>query len=429
MTGAHRGRLWTWNFLVVVGMLLLAPVAAITVVLRPHYRRGMGSRLGAGWPAPTKGERLWAHAASVGEVEGIVPLVRRWSEENPGAPVLITAQTRTGIATAARLVPEADTRLAPLDLPFLTRRLVARMRPSLFLFTENELWPNLLAEMARAGVPAVQVSGRLSRRAAALLARVPGFSATLLSSVSRFLLQSDADRERLADLGVDDARLFVTGSLKAAGDRREPPAALASLARRELVVAGSTHAGEEEILVAAMEALASTHPALLWLLAPRHPERFAEVAALLESAGIPFVRRTELAGARLGEGTRVVLLDTVGELAGCYGLARVAFVGGSLVPVGGHNLLEPARFGVPIVVGPHVESVAELAGRLENEGVLRRAADPAVLAAEVEHFLHLEGASRGALTERARAVAAELSTVLDDTWRALSHPPLGEGVS
>ena len=424
MSGPQRRRLGLWNLLIGVAAVLLAPIAVVAVALRPQYRRGLGARLGFGWPAGSDGKLLWAHAASVGEVEGIVPVVRRWAEENPDARVLVTAQTPTGVETAARLVPGAETRMAPLDLPFLTRRLVARVRPSLFLFSENELWPNLLASMARGGVPAVQVSGRLSKRAASLLASVPGFSDALLSSVARFLLQSDADRERLAALGVEEERLFVTGSLKGAGDRREPPAALASLARRDLIVAGSTHAGEEEILLGAIHALSVTHPPLLWLLAPRHPERFAEVAGLLDAAGIAFVRRTEIAGARPGEETRVVLLDTVGELAGCYGLARVAFVGGSLVPVGGHNLLEPARFGVPIVVGPHVESVAELAGRLEDDGVLRRAADAATLAVEIEHFLHMDEDARAGITERARSVASELTTVLDDTWRALSHPPL-----
>jgi 3-deoxy-D-manno-octulosonic-acid transferase len=391
-------------------------------VLRPRFRHGLASRLGFGWPAREADEVLWAHGASVGEVEGLAPLVRRWSQTHPDAQILISALTATGVATAARLVPSAEVRLAPLDLPGLPARLVRRLQPTLFLFSENELWPNLLAAMARESIPTVQVSGRLSVRAAKLLGRFPRFSSALLACVSRFLLQNDTDRDRLGALGVPEERLFVTGSLKGSGERPSPPAALASLAAYELVVAGSTHPGEEEILADTIRALSQTHADLLWLVAPRHPERFAEVADLFEDYGIDFVRRTELGGARLGAGTRVVLLDTVGELAGCYGLGRVAFVGGSLVPIGGHNLLEPARFGVPIVTGQHLNNVEALAERLEATGALRRAANAAELAAEIEHFLHLPKES--GVADATRSVAAESSSALEDTLRALEQPKL-----
>ncbi|MFP6662959.1 MAG: glycosyltransferase N-terminal domain-containing protein [Deltaproteobacteria bacterium] len=422
MSAGLRRALGAYNCILVVVAAALFPVWVVFFVLRPRFRRGLACRLGIGWPTRVADEVLWAHAASVGEVEGLAPLVRRWSQAHPAAQILFTSLTETGVATAARLLPAADTRLAPLDLPGLPARLVHRLRPTLFLFSENELWPNLLAAMARESIPTVQVSGRLSAGAARLLGRVPRFTAVLLACVSRFLLQSNADRDRLLSLGVAEPRLFVTGSLKGSGERPSAPAALASLASHELIVAGSTHPGEEEILLDAIRALRQTHADLLWLLAPRNPERFAEVAGLLAQCGIPFVRRTELRGARLGPDIRIVLLDTVGELAGCYGLARVAFVGGSLVPIGGHNLLEPARFGVPIVTGQYLQNVEVLAERLTATGALRRAANAVELAAEIEHFLHLP--AEAGVADAARSVAAESTSALEDTWRALEHPKL-----
>ena len=404
--------------LALVGMMSL-PLVLFGLLWRADARRGLAARLGFGWPAGTPGELLWAHGASVGEVEALAPLVRRWQVAHPQAPVVVTALTLTGVATARRLLPGIHAITAPLDFPLVTGRLVRRLRPSLFLFTENELWPNLLLALRRKGVPSVQVSGRVSAGAASGLAMFPRVSRAVLDCVSRFLLQSEADRSRLLSLGVDAERLFVTGSLKGSGEVQEPPAVLASLASRELVVAGSTHAGEELLLAEALQSLQRTHRDLLLILAPRHPERFAEVADQLSEMEIPFLRRSELVGARFPKDPQVLLLDTLGELAGCYGMARVAFVGGSLVPVGGHNLLEPARFGVPIVVGPHIESVAELADRLEAAGGLRRAATAAELAVEIEHFLHVRDPEAATA---ARAMAAELSGALDDTWRALEVP-------
>ncbi len=412
-----------YNVLLALVGLLSLPLVLLGLLWRADARRGIFARLGMGWPSRGNGELLWAHGASVGEVEALAPLVRRWQGAHPGAEVVVTALTTTGVATATRLMPGVHAVTAPLDFPLVTGRLVRRLRPSLFLFTENELWPNLLLALRRAGVPSVQVSGRVSPGAASALGMFPRFSGAVLGCVSRFLLQSEADRERLLRLGVDPERLFVTGSLKGSGEAQEAPAVLAGLANREVMVAGSTHPGEEGLLIEALRSVLLNHTDLLMILAPRHPGRFAEVAGLLEEAGIPYHRRSQLVGAVFPEGPQVLLLDTIGELAGCYGMARVAFVGGSLVPVGGHNLLEPARFGVPIVVGPHLDSVAELADKLEAAGGLRRATTAAELAVEIEHFLHVHDPEA---SHAIRTVAGELSGALEDTWRALQVPLRGE---
>lgn len=415
-----------YNVAFVLLALLAAPLAALVCLVKPSWRRGLAARLGIGWPARAHGPVLWAHAASVGEVEAIVPVVQRWRRKH-GGRVVLSALTATGCEHARRLVPEADVRAFPIDAPGLAGSVVRRVDPDLFLFSENEIWPNTLTALARRGVPAVQVSGRLSPSAARTLARFPRFARTVLGRVTRFCVQADEHRARLLALGVAPERVLVTGSLK--GDARAaaaPPfgAALASLGR-PVVIAGSTHPGEDEAVIAAARLLRDDAVRPVWIVAPRHPQRFAPVAALLATSGLRALRRSELPdaadasalAARLA-GADVLLLDTLGELAGCYQGATVAFVGATLVPIGGHNLLEAARCGVPLVVGPHLDSVRAVAERLLATGGASVVADGDALAATVRAHL-VDPERRARAGEAARAVALEESGSLDATWRAI----------
>ncbi|HEY8517853.1 MAG TPA: glycosyltransferase N-terminal domain-containing protein [Candidatus Binatia bacterium] len=404
--------------------LLLAPLAGLVCLVRPSWRRGLLGRLGVGWPARDARPLLWAHAASVGEVEGIAPLVECWRRATPGGTVVISAQTSTGCEHARRLVPDARVVTFPIDVPGIAGRVVRRVRPDLFLFSENELWPNVLTALDRAGIPAVQVSGRLSPGAAQTLARFPRFSRAVLSRVTRFCVQANEHRERLLALGVPPARVVVTGSLKADGRMPEPPAFVGALQAlgRPVVVAGSTHAGEEEAVVAALRELRVRPVAPLWVIAPRHPERFAGVGAMLAQRGLRVVQRSRLpederAAVEQLESADVLLLDTLGELAGCYHAATVAFVGGTLVPIGGHNLLEPARCGVPVIVGPHVHTVRALAECLAAAGAAVIVADARELARAVEAFLDPE--RRAAASAAACSVATEQCGSLPATWAAI----------
>ena len=418
------GSLLAYNLILFVAALVAVPFFALACLARPRWRVSLGSRLGFGWPQASRSPVLWAHAASVGEVEGIAPLVQRWREEHPEGTVVISALTTTGCAAAQRLLPGTFVRVFPVDFPPIARRVVRSVRPSLFVFSENELWPNVLAALQRARVPIVQVSGRLSTGAAATLARFPRFARAVLSRVTRFCVQEQEHRQRLIDLGVAPERVVVTGSLK--GDARLPeiPAFLPALAAlgRPIVVVGSTHPGEEEPVLEAVAALRTWLPRPLWVLAPRHPERFGSVASLLVRSGITAARRsdlsTESAEARAQiEACDVLLLDSLGELAGCYREAAVAFVGGSLVPIGGHNLLEPARAGVPVVTGPHVGSVKALAASLERAGAAVVVRSGAELARAIERFL--DEPTRVAAGAAARAVAAHEGGSLTITWANL----------
>lgn len=418
-------RLRLYNLLALAGLCLVAPVAGVVSLFKPSWRRGLANRLGLGWPVSEPVPTLWAHAASVGEIEGIGPLVERWHEEHPGGRVIVSALTTTGCDVARAILPFAEVRAFPFDLPGIVSRVARRLGPDLFLFSENEIWPNLLTTLADMHVPTVQVSGRLSKSAAATLGRVPVLAAGVLGRVTRFCVQGDDDRRRLMDLGVEPARVVVTGSLKGDGRLAPSPCFLDEIGamKRPLVVAGSTHDGEERIVLSAVGLLRGRDVAPFWIIAPRHPERFDEIEALLRHEKIRHVRRTELpeGAARVAalEQADVLLLDTIGELAGCFAASTVCFIGGSLVPIGGHNLLEPARCGVPIVVGPHLESVRDLADRLQSVGAARIVHDAEELASAIAN--RIDAGPDEDASDAARRVAEERAGSLSRTWSCVAE--------
>ena len=223
-----RGRipLGLYNLLLWLVALVVAPIAGLLCLFRPSWRRGLRSRFGFGWPRASEGATLWAHAASVGEIEGIAPLVERWRNAHPEGSVVVSALTATGCDVARTILPWATVRFFPFDLAGIATRVVRRLRPDLFLFSENEIWPNTLTELAAQGVPTVQVSGRLSESAARTLGRFPELARTVLGAVTRYCVQSQGDRDRLVALGVDAGRVVVTGSLK--GDGRLAPSPASS---------------------------------------------------------------------------------------------------------------------------------------------------------------------------------------------------------
>ena len=426
--GVQRGRssLFVYNAALIASAAILAPLIAVACLLRPRWRERLGDRFGLGWPESSPRPTLWAHGASVGEIEGIAPLLQRWKDENPGGRIVVSSLTATGCAAATRAVPGAEVRAFPLDLPGIPGRVVRRLSPDLFLFSENELWPNALTSLSSLRVPSIQVSGRVSERAARTLKRTPGLAGSILSSVTRFCVQSPDDKARLLALGADADCIVVTGSLKGDGRRIPTPPFVDALEAtgRPILVAGSTHEGEEEVVAEAMVILGRREKKPLWILAPRHPERFDSVAAELLRCGHRMIRRSEMPSEPaevegLLDEIDVILLDTLGELAGCYRSATACFVGGSLVPIGGHNLLEPAREGTLIAVGPHVDSVRTLVADLSAHGAAGIAEDGAALAEVLERFLRV---GRGSSAARAaQRVAAESAGGVDRTWIAVEE--------
>lgn len=342
----------------------------------------------------TDSERpLWLHCASVGEVLAAKPLIEALRQAYPRRPLIITTMTATGAERALALA-SADAAIhhyfVPLDFPGAARRFVARLNPTLAIFFETELWPNLLTACERRGVPVAVVNGRLSERAFVGYRKIRWLMNDALSQVDWLGAKSEEDAERFRWLGMAAGKTQVTGSLKFdidADDKafKVSKRLLSSLAGRPVWVAGSTHPGEDERLLGAHRRLRETLSDALLILVPRHPQRFEAAAALCRAEGFTLGRRSR--GETPDAGTAVYLGDTMGELQALYGVGQLAFVGGSLVPVGGHNLLEPAAFGVPVISGPHLANFSDVAEVMREADALVEVADEAALAAALAHLL------------------------------------------
>jgi 3-deoxy-D-manno-octulosonic-acid transferase len=397
----------------------------------PEHWRGVGDRLGrlapddraraAGAPA------LWVHAASVGELNAVRPLLAQLRLRFPGRSCIVSTLTRTGLALA-RTLPEVHlSLLLPLDDPATVERLLREVRLEAFFFTETEIWPVWLAALAAHGVPSFMVSGRVSERTVARAWLLRPLYRHGLATVD-CCMQTDEDAARIVTLGAEPLRVHVAGSLKfdvAEVSRPDGVGRLAALLEeggRAAIVGGSTHEGEERLLVDAYDRLARGHRGLVLVLAPRHPERMADVAALVEARGLGLVRYSAIAAGEahgLPAGPTVVLVDVVGPLAHCYALGTVAFVGGSLVPVGGHNVLEPARASRPILVGPHTANARDVVERLVRGGGALRVESGDALAWTLDHLLaHPDEAT--AMGRRAHALVQTGQGAVDRHMRIIA---------
>jgi 3-deoxy-D-manno-octulosonic-acid transferase len=399
-------------------MVLIAPVAFAVVLLRgfrdrtywehPGERFGWGGRVGA--PA------LWLHAVSLGEVAAAAELVRALRARHPDTPFVLTTATPTGRTRARALFGnEVDIRFLPYDTPGSVKRFLDRIRPRVAVILETELWPNLVLTCRRRGVPVVFASARLTAKSVSRYRRFGRLFRDTVAASALIAAQSPDDAERFIAIGADPQRTRVVGNAKF--DIRPGASVLqkgrelrrSHLGSRPVWIAGSTHAGEEEKVLAAHSELLLTNKALLLLLVPRHPQRFESVAVLLTRLGIVFDRRSGATPVR--PDAQVLLVDTVGELAALYAAADAAFVGGSLVPVGGHNLLEPAVLGVPVIAGPHTGNSGDIARLLIEQGGAVEVADPRALAAAVRRLLQDPAARERAVRSAREFVDSHRGTV------------------
>ncbi|ACL71578.1 Three-deoxy-D-manno-octulosonic-acid transferase domain protein [Thioalkalivibrio sulfidiphilus HL-EbGr7] len=396
-----------WRALYSLLLYLLWPLVAMRLLWRarrnPEYRRRWGERFAVG-PRLDAAPRLWVHAVSVGEVVAAVPLVRALMARFPDHRILVTTTTPTGSAELRRRLGETvEHRYLPLDLPHLMRGLVRAVRPRLLVVMETELWPNLFAACRRQGVPVMLVNGRLSARSFQGYRRIRPLVAEALGAVTALAARSEEDAERFIGLGARPERVRVTGNLKydlelpAGGEGIKP-------LTRPAWIAASTHEGEDARLLAVHGRILERVPDALLILVPRHPERFEAVAELCRAVGMPAARRSR--GERPGPATRVWLGDTMGELPELFPLARVAFMGGSLVPTGGHNPLEAAAHGLPVLTGPHVFNFREVFDALVQAGGAEVVGDEASLAERLIALLNDE-AERSRRGEAAARVVQE----------------------
>jgi 3-deoxy-D-manno-octulosonic-acid transferase len=373
-------------------LYLALPFATLIVLLRGlrvrEYWRGGSARFGFG--SARIGGGVWVHAVSVGEVQVAAILVQALRERERTLEITLTCATPTGRARARALLPGIEVRYAPYDLPGCIRRCLTRLRPRLLILIETELWPNLLHEAARAGVPVLIASARISDRSSRIYRRLPSLMRTALAANVWVGAQSAADLERFAAMGVAPQRLALVGNVKfdriLPADIHERGAQWRTYYAgvRPVWVAGSTHPDEDTIVLEAHRELRASQPNALLILAPRHPARFAAAALAIASMGFRYARRS---GAASEGPPDVLLLDSIGELLEFYAAADVAFVGGSLVPVGGHNLLEPAALGVPVITGPEQFNSPDVARALERQGALITVHNAAELATALAGLL------------------------------------------
>lgn len=368
------------------------PLVALRLFLRsrkaPAYAQRVGERFALGLPALKPGG-IWVHAVSVGESIAAAPMIRALMQRHPDLPITVTCMTPTGSERIRALFgDQVQHCYLPYDLPWAAARFLDRARPVLGVIMETELWPNHIHQCARRGIAVALANARLSERSARGYARFAGLTRPMLGEMSWIAVQTEAEAERFRQLGARPERVSVTGSIKF--DLTIDPELLARAAdlrdqwqarQRPIWIAASTHAGEDEIILAAHRQLLEKHPDALLILVPRHPERFNPMAELCTREGLRTLRRST--GELVTADTQVLLGDTMGELLFLFALADVAFVGGSLVPNGGHNLLEPAALGKPVLSGPHLFNFLEIAAQLREVGALREVADAPSLAVAV----------------------------------------------
>ena len=376
------------------------PLVAIRLWLRarkaPAYAKRIGERFTLGMPTLQPGG-IWVHAVSVGESIAAAPMIRALLERYPALPITVTCMTPTGSERIQALFsnePRIQHCYLPYDLPCAAARFLDRVQPKLAVIMETELWPNHIHQCAKRGIPVALANGRLSQRSAKGYGRFSKLTAPMLAEMSLLAVQTEAEAQRFRDLGARPEPVEVTGSITF--DLTIDPQLLQRATElrsqwqaqdRPVWIAASTHEGEDEVVLDAHRRLLANHPDALLILVPRHPERFNSVFDLCQREDFATVRRST--GANVDAQTRVLLGDTMGELLFLYALADSAFVGGSLVPNGGHNLLEPAALAKPVLSGPHLFNFLDIAAQLREAGALAEVDDAEGLAVEVQRLFEL----------------------------------------
>jgi len=409
------------------------PLVALRLFLRgrkaPAYRARIAERFACGLP-PMRQGGIWVHAVSVGESIAAAPLVRALLKQYPDLPITLTCMTPTG-SERIRAMFDGEPRVQhcylPYDLPWAAGRFLDHVRPCLGIIMETELWPNHIHQCARRGIPVALANARLSERSARGYARFAGLTRPMLEEMSLIAVQTETEAERFRSLGARPACVQVTGSIKfdlKVDDQLMPRARQLreqwGASQRPVWIAASTHDGEDGLILEAHRQLLSVHSDALLVLVPRHPERFAAVHELC-AGQFSTVRRST--GDAVTAQTQVLLGDTMGELLFLYALADIAFVGGSLVPTGGHNPLEPAALALPVLMGPHVFNFLEISAMLREAGALQQVEDAEGLAAAVRRLVELPQDARR-MGEAGRAVMqanqGALQRLLDGLARLLS---------
>lgn len=423
---------FVYSLLLTLGFIILLPRFAFDALRNGKYVTGLGQRLGNLSAINSKGEPVvWLHCVSVGEAQAAQSLVRAIRGRFPNVALVISTTTVTGQHVAREIYRDAAAVFYfPIDWAWTVRRVIGKLQPAAILIMETELWPNLLRQARKRDIPIALLNGRISDKSLGRYRLVRPFIRRVLNDLTLAAMQSEPDAARISELGLSKKLISVPGNLKfdsaSVAPNEETTRSLRQrfgFGSRPLIVAASTHAPEEEVMLEAFRQVRQRHPAARLLIAPRHPERFTEVSALLKNSELSHARRSAPASA---EDTRadVVLLDSIGELRAVYPLATVAFVGGSVSPHGGHSLIEPASDGVCVLTGPHTHNFAAVTKALREEDALVQlpVTDDAAgeLARELEKLLSDE-TRRKAIGERGKLVCDRNRGATDRTVDLISH--------
>lgn len=392
--------LFLYDLLLTFFLIVHIPYLLIRRLLKKSPKNLLRERLGS-YPDVSSKRPIWVHAASVGEVLCSLPLLKKIKMEIPDCEIVLTTMTSTGNETARKLIPEANRILFfPIDHPLLIRRGIQKISPRLLLIAETELWPNLLRLCGKKKIPLVLFNGRISERSIRGYLRFRSFFKKCLDHILFFLMQTEEDRNRIIQIGASAEKTSVVGNIKF--DQAFPPvdaesttelfASLSLLGNEPILIAGSTHPGEEEILIRVFKNLKEIYPLLILLLAPRHLDRLEEVEKTLRQEGLSWNRRSSLARQNQKGASSVILLDTMGELMKLYRLGTVVFIGGSLVSIGGHNPLEPLVFKKCVLFGPYMFNFFDISRRLIAEGGAILVKDSEELFSQLKRFLSDEKA-------------------------------------
>ena len=418
------------RFLYSLLFYLATPLLLMRLLLRslkaPAYRRRIPERFGF-FSTPdsfdSDKQTIWIHAVSVGETVAAAPLVKTLQAGLPEHQIYITTMTPTGSDRVRSLFADSVFHsYLPYDQPGAIRRFIRRVKPELLVLMETELWPNLIHGCAGHQVKMILANARLSEKSAAGYKRFAGTSKNILHKIDRIAAQTQPDAGRFVQLGANPERIKVTGSLKFYVNLQEaalpdnPVFQSAKASGRTVIVAASTRQGEEAKLLAAFRAVSDKHPRVLFILVPRHPERFDEVAQLCKDYDFSLQRRS--ANVALEADTQILLGDSMGEMLAYYSLAHIAFVGGSLVDTGGQNVLEPAALSLPIVVGPSRYNFAAICLQLEEAGGLHTVNNPEELANYLGELIE-DPARRQARGTAARVLVEENQRALPELWEII----------
>lgn len=377
-----RAMMILYNIILFLAVLLLFPYFAVKIALTGKYRRSIGPKLGLVnqdlFRAMTGQPRIWVHAVSVGEVTAAAPIVAALRERYPQGCIVVSTTTETGRLMAGRLIPGATALIYfPLDIPCVVRKLIRLVRPDIFVPVETELWPNFLRVCRRAGIKVVMVNGRISPRSFKRYRRTRFFWKPVLAKVDQVGVISQTDRDRIVAMGLPPEKVHIQGNAKYDGLaatasphlQQEIASRLKLAADEKIWVVGSTHEGEETVVLNVYRRLLGTHPDLKLILVPRHIERRDRVITLIRNAGFTdFITMRDINNGESRREERIVLIDVIGELFRAYSLASVVYCGGSLVPRGGQNILEPAAWGKVVLYGPSMDDFTNEKALLEEAG-------------------------------------------------------------